>query len=339
MKTDHRLLEGLVRRVTGARTARVEERVQSLWSGYGEVLRVALEGADPASVIVKHVEPPPSVSRRMSAAEAHAHQRKLRSYAVETAWYRDYAARCDVACRVPRCFGLREDAHRRIFILEDLDASGFDQRWTRHDPGRIEAGLRWLAAFHGTFLGVDPAGLWPVGTYWHLATRRDEYARMRNGPLKCAASAIDERLNGCRFKTIVHGDAKIENFCFAKSKGQELPRVAAVDFQYVGAGCAMKDVIYFLSSVLTPDGCRAEEAALLEIYWEALAQRLGRAHPAVEFEAVRAEWRALYPYAWADFQRFLEGWMSYGDAFEVYAADWVHLALEKIGRGSGGELG
>ncbi|MGC4069455.1 MAG: phosphotransferase [Polyangiaceae bacterium] len=339
MRPDHRSLEGLVRRLTGARTARVEERVQSLWSGYGEVLRMSLDGAESSSAIVKCVDPPASARRNSTAAEVRAHQRKLRSYAVEMTWYREYAARCDAECRIPRCFGLHEDAGRRVFVFEDLDASGFDRRWSRVDAGRIESGLRWLAAFHGTFFGVEPRGLWSIGTYWHLATRRDEYARMPNGQLKRAAAALDEALNGCRFKTLVHGDAKIENFCFAKQREGELPATAAFDFQYVGAGCGMKDVIYFLSSVLDPGACRAEEAAWLDISWTALADRLRRVHPGVPFESVRAEWQSLYPHAWADFQRFLEGWMGDGGAFDPYAAEWVSLAIEKVDGGRGFQLG
>jgi hypothetical protein len=334
VKTDRRFLENLVRRVTLARSVHVEGRVQSLWSGYGEVLRVSLVGSNIPSVIVKYVEPPSLTGRGSNKPGARDHERKLRSYRVESAWYREYAARCDVACRVPRCFGLHEEKRTHIFVLEDLDASGFAHRWTRTNPARIEAGLRWLAAFHGTFLGVEPRGLWPIGTYWHLATRMDEYARMSEGPLKRAASALDQMLNGCRYKTLLHGDAKIENFCFTEQRGDELPDVAAVDFQYVGEGCAMKDVIYFLSSVLSPAECRAQEAALLKIYWDAFAQRLRVAHPEIAPEAVRAEWQPLYAHAWADFQRFLDGWAGENNSFEMYARDWVNLALRNIGGGA-----
>ena len=47
-----------VRACLGAESATVAERVQSLWSGYGEIVRVQLEGAAVPSVIVKRVEPP-----------------------------------------------------------------------------------------------------------------------------------------------------------------------------------------------------------------------------------------------------------------------------------------
>ena len=80
------------------------------------------------------------------------------------------------------------------------------------------------------FLGAEPQGLWPVGTFWHLATRPDELEEMDDLKLKQAAPIIDSKLNNCQFKTIVHGDAKPANFCF----GQKTNSVAAVDFQYVG---------------------------------------------------------------------------------------------------------
>ena len=40
--------------------------------------------------------------------------------------------------------------------------------------------------------------------------------------------------------------------------------VAAVDFQYVGAGCGMKDVAYLLGSCLDDKGHEALEADLLD---------------------------------------------------------------------------
>ena len=57
------------------------------------------------------------------------------------------------------------------------------------------------------------------------------------------APELDRRLRAARFQTLVHGDAKPANFCFDARRGA----VAAVDFQYVGGGCGMKDVAYLLS--------------------------------------------------------------------------------------------
>ena len=96
--------------------------------------------------------------------------------------------------------------------------------------------VSWLAGFHAQNLNADPAGLWESGTYWHLETRPDELKRLDDPVLKQAASSIDQKLKDTKFQTLVHGDAKLANFCFSDDGNQ----VAAVDFQYVGGGCGMK---------------------------------------------------------------------------------------------------
>lgn len=118
-------------------------------------------------------------------------------------------------------------------VLEDLDASGYPGRRGDLSPDQVEPCLRWLAAFHATFMGEEPAGLWPVGTYWHLKTRPDELAAVDDPELIRAAPALDHLLNQASHRTVVHGDAKVANFCWSHSGDA----VAAVDFQYVGGGC------------------------------------------------------------------------------------------------------
>ena len=125
-----------------------------------------------------------------------------------------------------------------------------------------------------------------------------------DGPLKAAASTIDERLSKSSFQTFVHGDAKLANFCFGDDGGS----VAAVDFQYVGGGCGMKDVAYFISSCLDEDESEAMAPDLLDRYFELLRDALERSGKAVDFAALEQDWRALYPVAWTDFYRFLQGW-------------------------------
>lgn len=173
---------------------------------------------------------------------------------------------------------------------------------TRVKEGEVRACLRWLARFHALFLGVAPERLWPVGTYWHLETRPDELAAMDHPRLQAAAADLDAILSACRFKTIVHGDAKLANFCFSPS-GED---VAAVDFQYVGGGCGMKDVAYFLGSCVEEGQCERRVPALLDHYFHELRGAAG-AH--VDFAALETEWRDMFAFAWADFHRFLLGWM------------------------------
>lgn len=239
------MLEARILALTGAKRVLRLERIQRLWDGYGELLRAHL---DTGTVIVKSVTPPPN-----------AHPRKVRSYDVETHFYRRFAPRCDDSCRVAKLIAAEG---RWLTILEDVGEP--------HD-GDIDACLRWLAGFHVRFLGVEPDGLWKEGTYWHLATRPDELAATRDPAIRARAPIVDRALAATRFRTLVHGDAKPENFCIGADG-----TIAAVDFQYVGGGCGMKDVAYSLHGEST-----RTEARALDTYFDAL----GNAE-------VEKEWRA-----------------------------------------------
>jgi len=317
-----------IRRATGASQVELTERVQSLWGGYGELCRVQLCGVTSASAIVKFVTPPSEREFAHDPSKLRSHRRKLRSYAVELAFYESFARTCDAACRVPALLHGEARADRFLFVLEDLDQAGFPARKTLCTPQEIAACLEWLAAFHARFLGVGPDGLWKVGTYWHLATRPDEFARLSAGELRGAAARIDQRLNAARFRSLVHGDAKLENFCFSRS-GRA---VAAVDFQYVGGGVGVKDVAYFLSSCLSPAECEQHIPGYLELYFSALRAALGsQGNPfASEADALEREWRALFAWAWSDFYRFLLGWAPAYAAGDTYSQKQLDVVLSSL---------
>lgn len=297
-------LEAVVLKAAGARAMLDTQVAQSLWSGYGHIVRCNLEGGTQPSVIVKHVRWPDQRDHPRGWTSDLSHERKLQSYRIETTWYDRYAQECSDACRVPRCLALETRTDETIIVLEDLDASGFAGRRQHVNEGEIDACLSWLANFHATFMGERPEGLWETGTYWHLATRPDEFGALEDGPLKAAAVAIDRRLTNSPFQTLVHGDAKLANFCFS-SDGRQ---AAAVDFQYVGGGCGMKDVAYFISSCLDEDESERLAPELLDRYFELLKGALVRSGKSVDFAALEEDWRALYPLAWTDFYRFLQGW-------------------------------
>jgi hypothetical protein len=280
--------------ITGARRARRGARLQFLWGGYGEIVRVELEGAEAKSVIVKSVTPPARPRDDVSDA------RKRRSYEVESLFYESFASRCGEACRVPWLLGHREgdDGGGRLLVLEDLDVAGFGGRHHEVSGAALDRCLAWLAAFHATFLGVAPAGLWETGTYWHLATREGELARVEDPAIVAVAPVLDDKLAACAHRTLVHGDAKVANFCFARRDSA----VAAVDFQYVGGGSGIKDVAYLVSG----EADEADEARALDAYFGHLRREL--AARGRDAAPVEAEWRALYPIACADFYRFLAGW-------------------------------
>lgn len=276
--------------LTGASRVVRQERVQSLWGGYGELVRVHLYGSELPSVVCKHIRPP-----RAPQESERGHRRKLRSYAVETTFYRSFAARTNERCRVARLLGARESDGQRWLLLEDLDDAGYPERKRSLRGADLETCARWLAAFHACFLGQSPTGLWPTGTYWHLATRPDELANVHDAAIVRNAPEWDRQLSACRFSTFVHGDAKAANFCFARRSGA----VAAVDFQYVGGGPGSKDLAYLLYGETA-----ATEARVLDRYFAALGAELG-----VDAAApIESEWRALYPIARHDFARFLAGW-------------------------------
>ena len=226
---------------------------------------------------------------------------------------------------MPEAIAIERNDAGWVFVLEDLDAAGFGERASSLTDGRLDACLRWLAAFHARFLGVAPEGLWPVGTYWHLATRPDELAAMDDPELRDAATVLDARLNECAFQTFVHGDAKVANFCFGTTpSGEDV--VAAVDFQYVGGGCGIKDVAYFFSSCLSDEACEARADELLDRYFGFLRTALD-SDSDVDVDALEAEWRALYPAAWADFHRFLAGWAPGHWKIHDYTRRMTTLAL------------
>ena len=283
-----------------AKVVGLDARVQSLWGGYGALWRAELEPGH--TIVVKHVQPPRENS-------SFGHRRKLRSYDVELAFYRQYAARCATApqCRVPQMLASEVEAGSWLFVFEDLDAVGFGARRGNAGPEDVAKVLSWLARFHARFLGQAPDQLWKVGTYWHVATRQDELRRMQHASLRRAAHGLDSALSSARHYSLVHGDAKLENVCFS-SEGNESKDVALVDFQYVGGGVGVKDVAYFLNGCLLPHECDALVPRYLDDYFHALREALDAfGHGAIANDVER-EWRELFPLAWVDFYRFLLGW-------------------------------
>ena len=314
--------------VTGATHVERLAQIQSLWSGYGEVARYRLQGANTNSVVIKRASPPTLQQHPRGWNTDLSHQRKLESYRVEMAWYQRWAQQCTAACRVPVCYGAEElEADSGwLFILEDVDAAGFSIRKSSLSLNELKLCLQWLANFHAHFLHEQPNGLWPVGCYWHLATRPDELTAMDDVKVKKAAAAIDQRLSAAAFKTFVHGDAKLANFCFADDGAA----VAAVDFQYVGGGCGMKDVAYLLSSCLDDSECERWEEELLEYYFQQMAAALLSANKIVDMPALEKEWRELYVFAWADFYRFLNGWMPGHWKIHSYTRRLTERALKML---------
>ena len=296
--------QNIIKQATGASEIFEIEMIQSLWSGYGKILRFGLKDSDRKSVVVKHVKLPDTNKHPRGWNTDISHQRKLKSYQVETAFYKSWSSNCQGKCPVPHCLAIESTENETLMVLEDLDASGFPVRTSYVSQNEISACIIWLANFHATYLNETPHVLWETGTYWHLESRPDELKALDDMPLKKAASEIDLKLKQSPFQTFVHGDAKLANFCFS----EDGKTVAAVDFQYVGGGCGMKDLAYFLGSCLDENECERQEKELLDLYFEELHKALKEIKKDIDFKALEQDWRSLYPVAWTDFHRFLKGW-------------------------------
>ena len=278
--------------------------VQTLWSGYGSIVRIALEGSKFSSVIVKHVQPENGKHPRGWNTDL-SHRRKLKSYEVETNWYRDLSnSEINQYARIPKCFGVKNSGSECLIVMEDLDASGYGERRSSVNLEEMHLCVRWLARFHTYNMGRSSDGLWETGTYWHLETRPDELDQLEDPELKAIAPAIDEKLKRSTFKTLVHGDAKLANFCFS----QEGSGVAAVDFQYVGGGCGMKDLAYFVGSCFRNQEAEEKEEEILDFYFQELSKVIVSLGSSKSTADIEENWRPLYRVAWADFHRFMKGW-------------------------------
>ncbi len=302
-------LENILLSSTNSSHVEKVELIQKLWSGYGSLNRVILNDQ---SVILKLIKFPNQANHARGWNTDISHQRKVRSYKIEMGWYQNFNQPI-IHAKTPTLIQQGElKGKEKFLILEDLTSSGFFPK-TLISQTQVELCLKWLAKFHSYYLNVEPRHLWPIGTYWHLDTRPDELEILKDDKLKRVAHLIDQKLNSSKYKTIVHGDAKIANFLF---KDKE---VAAVDFQYVGGGVGIKDVAYFLSSIYNEDELLQTESWSLDTYFKELA------NPEVE-----KEWRKLYPFAWCDFYRFLKGWSpghykinSYSEKMKNKVLEWI----------------
>jgi hypothetical protein len=298
--------------------------VQSLWSGYGDISRYKSPAHD-LNFIVKHISPPTEQSHPRGWNTQTSHQRKLLSYQIEATFYKNYASLCDENCAVPQLLVEFCELSQQILVLQDLDQAGFSMRKESASLTDLNSGIKWLAYFHARFLQQDIHDLWPIGTYWHLDTRQDELKVMAHSQLKDAATLLDTSLNSAHFQTLVHGDAKLANFCFA-DEGHAKP-IAAVDFQYVGRGVGVKDLAYFLGACLDQCALFKYEQQLLTEYFTQLKHAIEHYQITVDLDDLEQEWRGLYPLAWADFYRFLMGWSPDHYKINAYMQKQTDLAL------------
>ncbi|PTP16254.1 choline kinase [Vibrio sp. 10N.286.51.C3] len=323
------------------------EVIQRLWGGYGELVRLVFakdNSASMNSVIVKHVALPDKAEHPKGWNTKLSHQRKVHSYQVETAWYQSFTQQWDDRCPVPVGLHCELQENEWLIVMQDLADIGFPltsqfdvpvvsdyqaSSYTREEQKQRDACLKWLANFHAKHININQEqslSLWQVGTYWHLDTRPDELNALADVPLKNQAKHIDRLLKECPYQTLVHGDAKLANFCF----DLESENAAAVDFQYVGHGCAMKDVALFMSSAIRPQDCQEYEQKVLDIYFQHLKDALAHYQPHLSFDDVEAAWRPMFYVAWADFQRFVKGWSPEHWKINSYTEQLTQMVIQPL---------
>jgi hypothetical protein len=312
-------------KVTKSSACKELEVIQSLWSGYGKISRYQLIDSSFKTVVIKCISLNQLSEHPRGWASDHGHNRKVNSYKVETYWYEKWNQRCTDNCSVPRFIGSFSEGKDQWIILEDLNEN-FPLRKHQLNFSEVKVCLKWLASFHITFLNQKPTGLWEIGTYWHLKTRPDEFEKIERQELKSKAHLIDELLNQCKYQTIVHGDAKLANFCFS----EDGKKIAAVDFQYVGGGCGMKDVAYLLGSCLSSSECEFHEKELLNFYFSELKKVFELASFNFEFKELELEWRKMYAIAFTDFTRFLLGWMPSHQKINNYSLNLMNSVLSSL---------
>jgi hypothetical protein len=310
-------LEKFILDSTNAKEILSFNKVQTLWSGYGEIVKIKIKGENIFTVVIKNIIFPDSINTSFS------HQRKSKSYEVEMNWYQYWSHLCNDKFKTPKCLGIKKDEYNFAFILEDMDSSGYPLRLKRLNKKESMLCLKWLANFHAYFMNVKSEHLWEIGTYWHLDTRPDELENIKDSFLKKMSGKIDSILNNCIYKTFVHGDAKTDNFCFS----EDLSKVSAVDFQYVGNGCGMKDIAYFFDSALSEKQCHDWEEELLNFYFKELNNACIILKKDINLSELEKEWRYLYNLCWADFYRFLLGWIPETNIFNSFNLNKIEKTL------------
>lgn len=277
-----------------------------------------------------------------------SHVRKLRSYRVERYFYTHLADKCrSLGAHVPMTCprdtaedGRGDDA----IFMEDLQHQYPGQ--VEMDTRGARSVLDWLALFHASFwpegdddddddddgrctiptIETTPPcadepdvlarleqefGVWSEGSYWPLATRREEFEHLPSTEWEDLAVSIDADLRAIprHFLTLIHGDCKAANVACDATR----TRSALYDFQYVGRGPGTRDLVYFfVSSVRQID---RQETVLLDHYHTKLSGALcrrGLTHQASLY--TRDVMMAHYEICMLDYYRFMLGWGLWGNS-------------------------
>ncbi len=343
-----------------------EKRLCSLWAGYGSICALSLECKQTAGkqLICKYVDPP--------LEEGVAHERKVTSYIVESEFYRKYSQRCiDNGVNVPRLFHTSSNSSGKVTLLMSDLRPRFSIPGSGLNWEKAIAAIDWLARFHALHWGNPDATekkLWPEGCYWRLDTRLDEFDYMGKkwNRLKNAARVIADLLRDGtdaststavpKFRTFVHGDFKSANlqFCSRPSTANASKdstesvygsvessfECAVVDFQYVGTGYGVRDlVMMFVSSFDMPRQYTAmlqAESEMLRVYHIKLSEYIDQFSvngliPVPGQTYTLEQLTKHYELSLLDYVRFMAGWGMWGNM--EYAEQRAMELLQKIDAG------
>ncbi|CAH9066779.1 hypothetical protein PSECIP111951_03643 [Pseudoalteromonas holothuriae] len=270
-----------------------------LWSGCGEVRKMCL---DEQNVVVKFSYVPKQLVHRHIQQSDFALSRKRTSYKIELTFYQWFHTNPKAGCQIPELIFSSQKNNATCLVLADFSYQGFVQH-TDVSMQQHHAILSWLARFHSQFINQSEQIGWQQGGYWHLATRPDEWQRMHHHGLKTQAQYIDDLVTHCPYRCVIHGDAKVANFALDNHLN-----VIGYDFQYVGGGVGVQDVMLYFTSVFDETSLFNHADRLLEYYLKQLNAHLRINHSTDYVINVINSWRALWPVVWADFHRFLLGW-------------------------------
>lgn len=316
-------IEKVILSITNATRISSKEVIQELWSGYGEIIRYRLEGSSVSSLVVKHINLSPTKSHPRGWNTNTSHERKVKSYQNEVVWYRLFAGNLVGYLNMPALIDCIEQGQETLLILSDASTIGFERIDDSISIEQLKLCISWIANLHAKTLNHKNSNLWKKGSYWDLSTRKDELNKMADSNLKKNAHLIASILNNTKFNCLIHGDAKLANFCFHQTKNE----VLGLDFQYTGHGCGMKDLVYLFGSVLTSEQCFEHEQELIDFYFKELSKNLDTS---ISFLDLEKEWRPLFTIAWADFNRFLLGWMPSHAKLNAYSSSITERALNQL---------
>lgn len=221
--------------------------------------------------------------------------------------------------------------------MEDLSTE-YPRSTSAYSFDQAMVAMKWLAGFHAAFWGLDipelattveaplkvenpdeTKGVWRQGGYWYLDTRREELESMVDSQeYEWLSPAVAEtvqdllRREDVPGRTLIHGDMKAANIVFSETWKE----CAMYDFQYVGKGLGVQDIVKLLGTsvgrqIMRDDGLVER---LLTGYHEELARRLeamGKDLGGYTREVMEKQLEV----AMVDWYRFQAGWGFWGNGW------------------------